>query len=244
VRTHRFSDSTFAIAKSFHDALAFATALAHTCLAFNREYLERGSKPFFIHLIAPKITIAKGSVLQVPPSPAAKPQHEGIDPVDVIAGSAIVRAYELERASAGGLITTDLEGSEALQKMAVRGDNGRVTNAIRRWLPQLADKAAINAGEVLFHRIKVIDIPWLLLRPDQKEIDVLWGAKNTDGDAAIAAYLEMWDKSIREFYSPQNAAIPLDVAKHYQAATRHGIQSHHATKGDKKPRYQSVSELL
>src|SRR5579859_48909 len=105
VRLHRFSDATFAIANTFSEAIGFSIALSHSCLALNYEYLQHGNKPFFIHLIVPRITIAWGRVLLLPETPAHEAKFSGIDPKNVIAGSAIVRAFHLEKNSAGGLVT-------------------------------------------------------------------------------------------------------------------------------------------
>ncbi len=87
VTVRRFSDATFAIAATFHQAVAFGVALSHACLAFNREYLDRGTKPFFIHLIAPRVTIAHGQVLLLPSATTPDPRLDGIDPRNIIAGS-------------------------------------------------------------------------------------------------------------------------------------------------------------
>lgn len=244
VTVRRFSDATFAIAATFHQAVAFGVALSHACLAFNREYLDRGTKPFFIHLIAPRVTIAHGQVLLLPSATTPDPRLDGIDPRNIIAGSAIVRAYQLERHSAGGLLTIDQAGIDSLRRMQARGDNGRVAGGVRRWIDHLGDAQAVQKGEVLFHRGSVVDIPWLLLRPLQNDADCLWGAQSDDADLAISTFLEVWDKSVREFYSPQNHDVPLEVAKHYQAATRHGVQSYHAAHGRRIPKFQGVAELL
>ena len=243
IAVRRFSDATFAVAGSFHQAMAFGIALSHTCLAFNRAFLNRGTKPFFIHLIAPRITIANGQVLLLP-TDASHPRFDGIDPRNVLAGSAIVRAYQLERHSAGGLLTIDENGIDAFRGLEIRGDNGRVTNGLRRWVAQLGNAEAIAKGEVFFHRRRVLDVPWLLLRPLQDESGRVWGAHNQDADAAIETFLKVWDKSVREFYSPQNFDAPLDVSKHSQAALRHGVQCHHAAHGRRIPKSQSFRELL
>jgi hypothetical protein len=60
----------------------------HLANEANRAFLSRGTKPFFIHLIAPRITIANGQVLLLP-SDASHPRFSGIDPRNVLAGSAI-----------------------------------------------------------------------------------------------------------------------------------------------------------
>lgn len=240
----RFSDATLAVAQTFHEALAFGVALSHTCLAFNRELLDREAKPFFIYLIVPRITLARGRVLLLKSSGADQDRFKGLDPKNIIAGSAIVRAYQMERHSAGGLITIDRDAAKLLGTMKVRGDNSPSTNAIRRWLPRLSDDTAVAAGKVFFHRDQVVDIPWLLLRPHQYEENCLWGSGKNDAGEAITTFLAVWEKRAREFYSPQNFNSPLETAKHYQAAVRHGVQCYHAIHGRKVPKYQAAQELL
>jgi hypothetical protein len=239
----RFSDATFAIADTFAEALGFAVALSHMCLAFNREYLARNTKQFFIHLIVPRVTVACGRVLILPDGGGTDPKLNGMEARNILAGSAIVKAHRLERQSAGGLLTVDLEGVAALRGTKVRGDNGRVTSGLRRWIRDLGNQTATDRGEVFFHRRRVVDVPWLLMRPLQDDFGTLWGAGLAEGDEAIRSYLGVWDKSVREFYSPQNSDVPLDVSKHAQAAIRHAIQCHQLSHGGLRPRYQSVEEL-
>jgi hypothetical protein len=244
VETRRFSDATFAITDDFHSALAFGVALSHTCLAFNREYLQRGTKQFFIHLIVPRITLAGGRALLLKKNARPESRFDGLNPRSVLAGSAIVRAHRLERHSAGGLLTIDCDGIKSLETLELRGHNGRVKNGLRRWIAKLADEAAVMRGEVFFHRRHVLDVPWLLLRPLQNDPGRLWAAGADEVDLAIAAYLDVWDKSVREYYSPQNFDVPLDVSKHSQAAIRHCVQVFQIAHGGSKPRYESVQDIL
>jgi hypothetical protein len=244
ISVRRFSDATFAIAESFPLALGFAVALSHACLAFNREFLARNTKQFFIHLIVPRITIACGRALVVQQGNDGDSKLTGVDPRNILAGSAIVKAYQLEKVSAGGLVTVDTEGIGAIKKLAVRGDNGRVTSALRRWVRDIDNEKRVPRGEVYFRRGRLADIPWLLMRPLQDDLATLWGASNVDSDSAIRGYLAVWDTNVREFYSPQNSDAPLETAKHAQAAIRHGIQSYQISHGGLRPRYQSLSEIV
>lgn len=243
VRLHRFSDATFAIANTFSEAIGFSIALSHCCLALNYEYLQHGDKPFFIHLIVPRITVAWGRVLQLPETPAPEARFSGIDPRNVIAGSAIVRAFYLEKNSAGGLVTLNQEGIDALRKLTIRGHRGRNSNGLERWIKDLSDGAALNSGRVFGFRGNALDVPWLLLQPIQNEAGSLWAAMPSDADFAISACLDVWDKSIREFYSPQNFDAPLDVVKHCQAGIRHAVQCYCISHGRVKPSYESLSEV-
>ena len=239
----RFSDATFAVAESFPLALGFAVALSHACLAFNREVLARDAKQFFIHLIVPRITIACGRVIVIDKAKDGDAKLAGLDARNILAGSAIVKAYMLEKVSAGGLITVDTDGIAAIKKLVVRGDNGRVTNALRRWVRDADDEKQARQGNVYFRRGALADVPWLLMRPLQDEPGELWGAPNSDADAAIQGYLAVWDTSVREFYSPQSSSAPLDTSKHAQAAIRHAIQSHQISHGGLRPRFQEPSEV-
>jgi hypothetical protein len=243
-RLRRFSDATFAISNTFTGALGFSVALSHACLALNYEYLAKTQKQFFIHTITPRITIARGRILLLPETPAPEPRYSGIDPKDVLAGSAIVRAYYLEKESAGGLVTVDEDGVNAIRELTIRGHRGRVTTGLERWLRRLSDDSARKSGEVFGYRGKVLDVPWLLLQPLQNEAGHLWGALPADADFAIAAHLDVWDKSIREFYSPQNSDAPLDVVKHYESATRLGVNCYHISRGRQKPSFDIASDIM
>lgn len=237
VAVRRFSDATFAVADTFGDALAFGVALSHACLAFNRHHLGTSKKPFFIHLIVPRVTMARGRVLLLPPTAKPDPRFGGIEPSNVLAGSAIVKAYQLERLSAGGLLTVDQDGITQLRQMKVRGDDTRVTRGVRSWTGRLSDKTALAKGEVFFCRQGVCDIPWLLLRPLQDDVGSIWCSTMKEADEAVRSHMAVWDTSVREFYSPQNQDTPLDVSKHAQAAIRHGVQCWHASHGRSKPAY-------
>jgi hypothetical protein len=243
VRLHRFSDATFAIANTFSEAIGFSIALSHSCLALNYEYLQHGNKPFFIHLIVPRITIAWGRVLLLPETPAHEARFSGIDPKNVVAGSAIVSAFYLEKNSAGGLITLNKKGIDELRNLTIRGHRGGNTNGLERWIKDLSNDVALKSGRVFGFRGNALDVPWLLLQPIQNDTDSLWAALPSDADFAVSAYLNMWDKSIREFYSPQSFDAPLDVAKHYQAAIRHAVHCYSISHGWVKPSYRSVSEI-
>jgi hypothetical protein len=244
IRLRRFSDATFAISNAFSEAIGFAVALSHCCLAFNYEYLTNGNKPFFIHLIVPRTTIAKGRVLLLPDSPTREPRYSGIDPKNVLAGSAIVRAFYMEKHSAGGLVTVDEVGMDEIRKMRVRGHRSRNTNGLERWIENLSNRNALELGRVLGYRRNVLDIPWLLMQPIQNEADCLWAAMPTEADFAVAAYLDVWDKSVREFYSRQNFDTPLEVVKHCQAGIRHAVHCYRISHGRVKPSYESPSEVL
>lgn len=240
----RFSDATFAISSTFPEVLGFSVALSHTCLALNSEYLKNCKKPFFIHLIVPRITIAQGRILLLPDTPAPELRYSDIDPKNVLAGSAIVRAYYLEKHSAGGLVTIDKNDIETMQKLTVRGNRSRITKGLDRWTKGLSDSSAQDSGRIFGYRGKVLDIPWLLLQPIQNEAGSLWGALPDDADFAIATYLDVWDKSIREFYSPQNYDAPLDVVKHCQSAIRFAVNCYSMSNGRQKPKYESVSAIM
>jgi hypothetical protein len=240
VRAYRFSDSTFAVSDSLADALGFAITLQHACLALNTEFIQRPGRAFFIHTIVPRITIAKGDVLLLPDPPPPEPRFFGLDPKAVIAGSGIVKVYELEKRSAGGLIS--LEYPAELPAIQVRGTGDGVRSGVERWIQQLATLPEPQAGTV-FKREKLIDIPWLLFRPGWLTAESLWTASDTEANAAIRAYLKVWELCLREFYSPSGSTAPLDSMKHYCAAVRHAAQCIKCINGQLNPNYWPMSDL-
>jgi hypothetical protein len=244
LRVRRFSDSTFAISSTFHGALSFAIALSHCCLAFNLEYMVRTSHRMFHRLIVPRVTLAKGRVLLLPETPSEEPRFARIDAKNVIAGSAIVDAYHLEKASSGGLITVGADGLKELQAYKVRGNDGGVRNGLERWMKKLSDDEAIANGDVFCVRGKLVDIPWTLLRPRQVDGGSLWAASPADANVALRTYLEVWKSSMHSFYVPDDAASPLDTAKHYACAQRHGVQCFSMARGNMRPRFIEPSDVI
>jgi hypothetical protein len=244
VRVRRFSDSTFAVSSTFHGAFAFAIALSHCCLAFNFEYMIRTNHRLFHRLIVPRVTLAKGRVLLLPQTPSEEARFVGIDPKNVIAGSAVVDAYYLEKYSAGGLITVGSDGFGELQELKVGGAGGGVRNGLDRWLMKLRDNDALAQGDVFCVRGKLIDIPWTLLRPRQPDNGLLWAASPADANVAMRTYLEVWRSNMHSFYVPDDAAAPLETAKHYACGQRHGVQCFAMARGHVRPTYIDPSEVI
>lgn len=232
-RVYRFSDSTFALTKTLGVALQFAIALQHACLAMSTEVLESNSR-FFSHTIAPRVTIAHGHVLWLPTKLPPKRRFLGIDSSTLIAGDAIVHAYKLEKASAGGLITLKRSDFAAMTTNPVRGSKDRAKSGLERFV---RGKTA-----EFFVRGDVVDFPWLLLRPVQRSRDEFWAADKDSVDHAIAAFLNVWELSAAEYYSSNGANLPLATTKHADAAIRHGIQSIYLTRGHRRPTYYSLAE--
>jgi hypothetical protein len=244
VRVFRFSDSTFAVADDFHSALAFAVAISQTCLAFNLSYLDRGTKRYFIHLIVPRVTIARGRVLLVSGDQAAQRRYGEINRDNVVAGSGVVNAYNLEKQSAGGLVTFHSDAIAELRTLRVRGSPGRVRNGLKRWSAVVADQQAVSAGQVLCVRNDFVDVPWRRRRPIQNDRAARWTASGSDADTAIRTFLDVWQLAEQEYYSPQACGTPLDVSKHRSAAVRFAIHCFQMSHGQSKPKYLDVTDVL
>jgi hypothetical protein len=242
VRVFRFSDSTFSVADDFTAALSYGIAIHHACLALNVEYMERASNPLFIHIIAPRVTLAQGPVLNIPEKTETEKRFDGIDPRTLIAGGGIVKAHDLERSSAGGLLTTDLDGAREFGRMSVRGGPSSTQNFIRAWQKKVS-KARVPSG-ALFVRGTFFDVPWLLLRPIQQDATNLWCAERSEATAVITDYLKLWELGAREFYSPAGFDNPLDTTKHFSAAIRHGVNCAQARVGQLVARYYSIEAAL
>lgn len=184
--------------------------------------------------------MAQGSVLGLPKAPNREKRFDGLDPNTFVAGEGIVNAYDLERRSAGGLLTTDPTGAKAFANLTVRGGPGSMQNYIDAWKIEFLKRNPRT--ELLFVRDKVLDIPWLLLRPTQVSDGTLWCAGRSEAAEAIYHYLKMWELGAREFYSAVGSYNPIDTAKHFAAAIRHGVSCAQARAGQSVPRYYSLDE--
>lgn len=240
VKVFRFSDSTFAVADDFSSVFAFAVAIHHACLAINAEFVGRVRNPLFIHTIAPRVTLAQGSVLGLPNAPRPEKRFDGLDPNTLVAGKGIVNAYDLERRSAGGLLTTDRAGAKSFVNLTVRGGPRSTQRYIESWKKRFSKRG--SRSELLFVRDDVLDIPWLLLRPTQMSDSTLWCVSRSEAAEAIYYYLKMWELGAREFNSAVGSYNQIDTAKHFAAAIRHGVNCAQARAGQYVPRYYSLDE--
>jgi len=187
VLTQRFSDSTFAITETLHSAIAFSVLLSHTCMAFNKEYIDRGGKKLFVHTIVPRVTIASGSVLSLPDPLPPDARYLGLNPKSFLAGAGIVQAYKLEKRSAGGLVTLIDGCREDLSSFPIRGVDDRVRRGLERWRSKIA-LPDLDTSDVFCVRGKLLDVPWMLLRPEQTTPNEIWSAESNDADEAMKAY--------------------------------------------------------
>jgi hypothetical protein len=236
VTVHRFSDSTYAVANSIVEAIAFGVSLHHACLAMNVAHMRNDSRHLFVHTIVPRITVAKGHVLAVPSVTPRPKKHVGLRTENLLAGDAFVKAYRLERHSAGGLLTVARDECGPLASGL--GGSPTHTESMKQWATRLSEPPV----KALFVRGKHVDLPWLLFRPFGGSSKPLQCASRSEAAPAIAAALDIWDLSAREYYSPGAASDPLDTAKHAQASIRHVVQCVQALNGHPSIRYFTTDQ--
>lgn len=234
IRTYRFSDSTFGVAKDFSAALAFAVAMHHVCLASNAHHIQRVKNPLFIHTIAPRVTLAQGNVLTLPDQATDELRFENLDPKSVVAGAGIVNAHNLERYSAGGLLTLDKAAAQKFRSAAFRGGPDSMRDYLETW------KSQATAPPPLFWRRDILDVPWLLLRPEQPLGPEIWCASKAEARRRIQEFLNLWELSFQELYSVAGSGSPPEVTKHAASAIRHGVGCAQACVGHFVPRYYSL----
>lgn len=228
-RTFRFSDSTFAVAERFEHALAFAVAIHHACHAINAASVLTKDAPLFHYTIMPRVTLAQGAVLMCPTEPPApSARYDGLAHGNILAGAGVSAAYDLERSSAGGLLTMATDHVPELKALTVRGGNRSTAAAFERWRSTIETPAI----DQLFARDKVVDIPWLLLRPFQTHPGELWCCDRAEFKVAARNFLDLWELSVKEFYF-EPARLPLETSKHAAAALRHATQCVQAVAGYK-----------
>lgn len=205
VQVYRFSDSAYVTASTQIELLKFASDFQHVCLALNALALRR-VKPMFHFFVVPRVTIARGQVLEAHLNRRTpNPDLVGVDSQSLIAGEGIVRAYEIERRSAGSLISL----SSALPRVrgSVRGVEGAPRAILTRWV---RDRTFAHDG--------VIDLPWLAMREDQPADADLWATSFRDAVSKVRVMHAMWQYSFGE-YVVQSAEI--GSIKHAGAVDRH-----------------------
>jgi len=237
VAVYRFSDATFGVSDSFSTALGFAIAMHHCCHAMNVEYLHNG-KSLFIHTIVPRITMAKGNVLQLPENYPHESRFNELTPRSVLAGEGVVLAHLLEKDSAAGLLTFGEDGISELRKIKIRGDPDSIKSGFEKW-----HKSLVSLDSQLFVRGKYLDFPWLLVRPFQKLSGEIWCATRSAVANLVTGFLDTWELSAREFYSQQCADMKLDPMKHYCAAIRHASQCAQLRSGQPSRKYYTATEI-
>lgn len=208
VDVHLFTDACYGVSTSLLSALAFASDLQHTCLAMNAVELSHG-RPLFHRLIVPRLTLARGSVLQASHDETDGPRTDiTLSPPDrLLAGTGIVEAYLLERQCVGGDVL--VQAGIPSQRIAIRGRRNHARKHASLWL----DEARRSDRPHL--------LPWTLLRPSQGKHasgrSELW----TDDYGSIMAKLrtldQVWRLSFAEFVADESSP---SVAKHYAAGTR------------------------
>lgn len=237
VRKYRFSDATFGIASSFHNALGFAISLHHCCHAMNIEYLRENLKKLFKHTITPRITLAYGNVLQLPLDNSSESRFDGLSTDVVLAGKGIVDAYKLEKLSAASLLTFGEDGLIELRDLIFKGNNSSIKSSMKIW------QNCISNGHMdsqLFVRKNLVDFPWLLMRPFQFNKQELWCENRSDSEESLRFFFDVWEYSSREFFSPQSADASLEVIKHYGAASRHAIHCAQFVAGQRSHKYYTL----
>lgn len=237
VRQHRFSDATFGVANTFHDALGFAISLHHCCHAMNIEYLRDNGRQLFIHTITPRITLAYGQVLQLPLVQSDESRFEGLSKDVVLAGKGIVNAYKLEKRSAASLLTFSKECFMEVGDLEFRGNNSSIMSSMLKWQNCISNSYTNNQ---LFVRDGLVDFPWLLMRPFQLNSQELWCANRADSEESLRFFFDVWEYSSREFFSQQSADASLEVVKHYGAASRHAIHCAQFVAGQTSHKYYTL----
>jgi hypothetical protein len=227
------------VAERFEEALAFAVALHHACHAINIVTVFHNKQaPIFHYAIMPRITLARGSVLLCQAEEAIEPhRYAGLDRNNLLAGVGIVEAHNLERVSAGGLLTMHTDCLSELNLLRLRGGARSTSAALQRWRQSVAS----DRTTALFLRHNILDFPWLLLRPFQRDPREIWCCDNGDFKVSVESFINLWELSLREYYVKANQ-VPLETTKHADAALRHGIQCLQAVAGQSRSRYYGLSD--
>ncbi len=211
-RVFQFTDACYATFANVSRALSFAIATQHYCLAMNELRIKRHGPLRFHELLVPRITIARGDALTVDPGAAIPDDSAGlIRREHLLAGDGVVRAYGLEKLSAGPRITLWADSIEDVRSVELRGSRGAVRSAVESWLAQ--PSSGRKHGKPVPAR--VVHVPWPFLRIGSGGPDVLWADERASVESKLRTMLGVWRANFHQFIVEQGDP---SVMKHYAGA--------------------------
>lgn len=224
-RLFRFTDAVYAVSPTLGDVLRFSSNLQHECLAQNAVMLNDKEHPLAHHMLLVRTTVAYGRVLTLDGAVAPEARTLGVDQATLLAGEGIVKAYELEKRTVGGLISLRIDDDQPISAEipTIRGRLGRSRSILERWAGQ-------QEG---FTHDGVIDLPWTLLRPRQVDDD-LWAASTAEARRKLLIQLDVASLMGGEFLMGE---APLAVAKHQAGLKRHLNEAAQRLEGHRQLRH-------
>lgn len=209
LRLFQFTDAAFAVSRDLGPMLRFVSNLQHQCLAQNAIILSDKDHALAHHLLVVRTTMARGRALILPEPTPPEIRTLGVRASSLLAGDSVVRAYEIEKQTVGAMVAIPEGAHEDIvaESLTVRGRNGRPKTILTRWME----------SDAIFTHDRVIDFPWILLRPVQDQSE-LWAESKPDVLKKLSVLLEVADLQSGEFLMAKSR---LPVAKHHAGLVRH-----------------------
>lgn len=206
---YQFTDACFCISENPFSALGFAIELGQCCLAHNAILLKDRQSVFFHHLIVPRITIASGNVLQVD-GQSPEPLRNGLDLKSFLAGSAIVKAHNLEdKTFAGAIVLSGDDLFEIIKASNIRGDNTCVRHLLSRWRKGLVESEGIKDNPC-------IELPWPFIRRVDPNGDI-WSENKFSSKLKLENLISISDKMTGDFVTSN---LSITLGKHQAGLQR------------------------
>jgi hypothetical protein len=229
LRFLRFTDATYIAGSEASELLKACADLQHYCLALNLIRLRRPA-PAWVHMIVPRITVARGALMSPPDPLPQEARYLGVHPESFLIGDGIVNAYNVEKGSAGSMISVASGDADDFREQAIRGTNGWPRTVLRNW---------VDGCDLLQHD-GVVDVPWLVLRARQPPGMELWATDAASMATKIETLRSQWKYMFKDFvYQAQ----PGSVGKHYMLVQRHLISLYDMRDG-RRPRSIRTIEWL
>jgi len=202
IKKFLFTDACYVLTSEPKVALLAASNIQNECLLHNIIQLEHVDNPLFHHMIIPKIVISKGDVLCSEKDP------------NLLAGSGIVNAYNLEKYTTGGLISCDQCCINDLKKPEPVNEKTELFSLYRSWKH---NKIEPQKNSFFFHD-DVFDIPWIAL---QSRLSVKGEVKLESIESLrikIKSFKKIWEMSFSEHIVERT---PTQTLKHFAGAMSH-----------------------
>lgn len=209
---YQFTDACYIVTKNPKSALIAASNIQNECLLHNYEQIKKLPHPLFFHMIVPKIVISKGNILEINKVTDVEniQKYAGISPKDFLAGEGIVKAYNLEKNTTGGLISVDPRYIDQLKKVSCGTRKSKTNSLYKTWKSDQLNK--------LFLHDNVVDIPWLALQPRQVNKGELLIEKIESFKEKVETFNFIWRANFTEHI---NEGTSTSVMKQYAGGISH-----------------------
>lgn len=209
---YQFTDSAYFVTGSLTGALEFGIKVLNRCLAHSHILISDRPSTSFSHLIVPRVTAAFGSTIDFSKLEESIKNNKaevfnGIDVDSFLAGSGIVRAYQLEGSLYANEFAIAMQAEiPDLTNLKIRGAASPIKDATKRWATE-----ELNGGD----KERLLSIPWTFIG-DVKNGEI-WVESKDDAKKKIKTLIHALHKMQGDFHTYN---LDMSIGKHIAGLQR------------------------